>query len=192
MPLAGNWDLLIWKAMSFLNNILYKETPFGSSEKSFSRNGSIIGVKNNFSIGSQRSTLSSCMSCRRINYQKEVMAMPEFLAQYAKQGGLFVKHEEWNDPDSCNDRDCLVVGPAFAQVGFFIIIRQTDKGPNYRYPIYCFVNHKELLKLLQFKYFIGYYQLVCRRFGKRQCIIKMFNGFCVADTCIQFAQQGMV
>ena len=56
--------------------------------------GSIIGVKIISLLGLKEARCHRVCPAAEIIYQKEVMAMSEFLAQYAKQGGLFVKHEE--------------------------------------------------------------------------------------------------
>jgi len=63
-----------------------------------------------------------------------------------------------SEPYKCHDRnkrhnhDCLIKIPESTHTIFFVIIHQTDKHPNYGYPIYLFIIHKPELpaKLGQF------------------------------------------
>jgi len=57
-----------------------------------------------------------------------------------------------HDRNKRHNHDCLIKIPESTHTIFFVIIHQTDKHPNYGYPIYLFIIHKPELpaKLVQF------------------------------------------
>src|SRR6266540_1490341 len=59
-----------------------------------------------------------------------------FQTPHAAKTDILLERNKCYDPNSCKDHYCLIITPESAHVIILIVIRQTDKHPNYGYPIY--------------------------------------------------------
>jgi len=59
-----------------------------------------------------------------------------FQTPHAAKTDMLSERNKCYDPNSCKDHYCLIITPESAHVIILIVIRQTDKHPNYGYPIY--------------------------------------------------------